>query len=258
MINLIKNELIKIYAKSGFVLVILTIIVGIVMAPFSSEIMEANDGAFYVYNLAGSLPMINLFAIIVSSTIFNTEISSSTIKFLLLRPHSRTSIILSKMMAVFANSIILSICLFLSTVIASFIFFEENSLLTSFQAFSYNNALFMALMSIISNFLLIAFYISLMFLLSVLFKSQMITSIVGYICIFSSMLVNVLTLEIFENHSLVQWNPFNLLNFRESFIGADVIHVGNLSPVQMGLGLVAYIVVMFLATNNKFRKLDIE
>lgn len=258
MIKLIQNELIKIYAKSGFILIILTVIAGIVMAPFSSDIMEANDGAFYVYNLAGSLPMLNLFTIIVSSTIFNNEISSSTIKFLLLRPHSRTKIILSKMIAVFTNSIILSIILFLSTLVASFIFFEQNNLLTSFQSFGYNNALFMALMSIFANALLTIFYISLMFLLSVLFKSQMVTSIVGYICIFSSILINILTAEIFGNHSLIQWNPFNLLNFREHFIGAEIIQVGNLSVVQMGLGLIAYIILMFLITTTKFRKMDIE
>ena len=258
MSNLIKNELIKIYAKIGWVLVAIVFVAGIVMAPLSTGIIESNNGAFYVYNLAGTLALVNLFTIIVSSTIFNIEISSGTIKFLLLRSYSRTAIIFSKMIAIFINSLILSVTLFISTLLASVIFFEYNNLFTSFQHFNYNNAITMASLSIVSNILLTTFYISLVFLLSVLFKSQMITSMIGYIFIFSSILINFFISEIFSNYMIVQWNPFNLLNFRESVLGSEIVAVGNLSSLHMGLGLIVYIALMFAFTNYKFKKMDIS
>jgi len=257
MIALVKNELIKVYARMGYILAAFVAVSAFAMAPIYAT-FEGASGASYLHNLGGNLGIVNFFTILIAGTILNSELTKGTIKLLLLRPYSRIKIILSKIGAILINSLFLSALLFVSVLVASFIFFDQANIFTPVQEFGGQSALAAAIISILGNILLTLFYIVLMLMLSVLFRSQAVSISVGLVLLFSGFIINIFTEMLFENyHHILQWNPFNVLNFREKLAGTPVIEIGSLSATQMGMALATYTVIMFLATAFMFRRMDI-
>ncbi|MCL2606933.1 MAG: ABC transporter permease [Coriobacteriia bacterium] len=260
MISLVKNELVKIYAKSGYILAGLVIAVGAVMAPISKAVFEVNDGASYLYNLGGNLGLVNLFTIFIASTILNAELSKGTVKFLLLSPYNRTQIILSKIVAMILNSMMLSVLLLVTTVVASIVFFNQTDLFAQVQTLGGTSAVISAIVFMFANVSLTLFYIMMMLALSVLFKSQVVSSTIGFTLFFSGVVINIFVEVLFENfHHILQWSPFNVVNFRDKLIGVEVaMEVGSLSAMQMGLALSVYTAILFLFVVLIFNRLDID
>ena len=89
-----------------------------------NDIRPLNYGAWqYVLENAGLVSIISLLTIVVGAGIVSNEYKWGTIKLLLIRPISRSVILLSKFVAVFAFALLTMIFLMLSSLITGVIFF---------------------------------------------------------------------------------------------------------------------------------------
>ena len=109
MIALMKNEWMKIFGrKSSWIYIIILVLSLLLGAYLNHAIFEDSNTWLYMNSVVYSLSMlVTLFTVIVGSGNVASEFSDGTIKQLLIRPHSRVKILLSKYIVVLSYSLLL-------------------------------------------------------------------------------------------------------------------------------------------------------
>ena len=148
---------------------------------------EENGYDYMFFSLSIITIAITIFAIMMTCTTLGSEQDSGTIKLLLVRPYSRTKILLSKLLSVFIFICIFTLFSAITTIIAGWASFgfDTGNVLTVFNASSVMNIhpmllIFIYLITIIFQ---VSFYTSIAFALSVIFKSfatSLVSSIIVY------------------------------------------------------------------------------
>lgn len=119
MAQLIKNELLKIgYKKTIFVFFIFILFLQITSAFFIRNWLPVTErfssfATFTQLNFTFLMPLLTIYCISLIVRSIAEEYSQGTIKQLLIRPHYRTSILLSKLIAIFCISLLLIISILL-------------------------------------------------------------------------------------------------------------------------------------------------
>ncbi|WP_062108843.1 ABC transporter permease [Bacillus niameyensis] len=272
MIGLIQNEFMKIFSKksSWIYMIILSVVVlgGAIIYyllqknfPDMFSTTSTSTWTFMnsvVYSL-GSLVI--LFSVIICSANVSAEFGSGTIKQLLIRPHSRWKILLSKYVAVTLYSLLLMITLFIIGYIIGLIFFgvgdfgakiEEFGLNGTFEA-SVGTQVIQKFLLLIPGLLIVS---TISFMLSTLFKSQALAVGIGIFILFTSNSIGGVLFFLMEKFT---WTKFLIFPHLDLSIYAlqDTLAPG----VTLGFSsviLLAYYLIFMAITFFFFQKRDIS
>jgi ABC-2 type transport system permease protein len=126
-IPLVQNEMLKIMRRRRtWVMLALLFLAEVLLAILLKKMSgsdQANDMWGFIQTSTAFMSMIQIFAVIIAGDIVASEFTWGTIKLLLIRPQNRTSILLSKFIAVILFALFFTVILFLSSLaIGAFLF----------------------------------------------------------------------------------------------------------------------------------------
>ncbi len=262
MIGLIQNECLKLYKKkSTWVMAIaflLFLIAELCLLRFT-ELNESMDTNTLFAQLMGMTSFLNLLVVIVASSIIAEEFSKGTVKLLLIRPHTRSSILLSKFLTVLIFGLIGTVALYVLSLITANAFFgfaNPNEILSSFSLPAWQIALRLAG----ANYLLIVLYATITLLVSTVIRSQSLAVGVGLAFLFGSSVINSFLTYLMQSHEWLKWNIFNMMNIKNNITSTagSGSNIYMLSFVQMALAIIIYCIIFYSITNFIFKKRDIS
>ena len=206
--------------------------------------------------------LITLFVVIVCAGNISSEFSDGTIKQLLIRPHRRWAILLSKYIAILIYSIFLLAVLAIAGYLVSIAFFGTAGF--NDNIYAYNSAFSPETVSGGVYFLQnLAYYLpglililTLAFMLSTLFKNQAIAVGIGIFVLFFSSTVGSIIVGLSEKYAWTKSLIFPHLD-QTVFIMDDKILTNITMPISLGILGVYYIIFMFI-TFFFFQKRDIS
>lgn len=265
---LIKNEWEKLIKKKSswimwIILVIMTFAITLLVRSTtrisSGEVtMKAND---LFANLTEMTSFLNLFVVVVTASIVAEEFSRGTIKFLLIRPFTRSQILFSKFVACLIYSIIGTVILFLSSFVSANLLLDGQSPLTIIEGYHGWNALTVAVVYAIANLLLLLLYITITLFISAAIRSQSLAVGVGLGVLFGSSIINSFLNVVIQNHPWLKWNPFNMLNIKSTIgesTGAESGYPAYLDFWQMACGILVYSLIIYFVMQFLFKKRDVS
>ncbi|WP_455675840.1 ABC transporter permease subunit [Pradoshia sp.] len=299
MIGLIRNEWMKLFSKVSTYIFIGIMVVGMVGAGFianfqnastEQEVKEAEktlanpnateddkmlaaetlaNSEVYMTNTVwdfmadwaiGLISFITLFTVIVCSGMVASEFSDGTIKQLLIRPHKRWKILLSKYVTsiLFAGMLLLS--LLVSGYLVGIAFFGNGS----FTAEVPDPALSGGMVEVGGYFMDMLLYwipgffiiITIAFMLSTLFKTTSIAVGVAVFILFASSTLNIIILNLVERYSWMKFILFPHLDLRSLFL-FDFSYEDASIGFSLGL-LVVYYLLFIALTFFVFKRRDIS
>lgn len=217
----------------------------------------STTSASFFSDLGGLYLVPTLIVVIVASLMIATEFSGGTIKLLLTRPYTRTQILLSKYVVTIIYSGILSLVLIVSALAFAQILPAQSLTLPFSVESGGKNALTVAISLLLSNFLLMMFYMSIAFFFSAIIRSQALAVGVGMMFLFSGSILGQILPSIIEKYKWLKWIIFNLLNLNSRVTGQIYEISDDLSNGAVVVGLIAYTLVIIVATIVMFNKRDV-
>lgn len=213
-----------------------------------------------IFGIMGML--VPLFAVIVSSASVSAEFADGTIKQLLIRPHRRWKVLLSKYFSVLIYSLTLLLVLLVSGYIVGTIIFGSGDF--NAKVFEMNMDLQQELVVVGEQFLLkvlyhlpsLLMYITIAFMLSTLFKNQALAVGVGVFVLFLSSTIGGIIILLAEKFTWTKYLIFPHLDLT-IYTYEDTILQDVTMPISLLVLAVHYIVFMVL-TFTFFQKRDIS
>lgn len=269
MSALITNEWLKLAKKktTGFLFLFLVVATfGVTLLMKLAKVTMTAPQSFA--QLSGMSSFLNLVIVILTASIVAEEFTKGTIKFLLIRPFSRSQILLSKWITCIMYALFGTFILWVSSFLASYLFLKNGSFTAGLTEFGGWNAIEVSLLYGATNLLMLFFYSSVTLFISAVIRSQSLAVGLGIGVLFGSSMMNVLLFTLMEKQNWLRWNPFNLLNIREAIPDFIQMLQGNkawtsastnylVNYWQMGLGLLLFSTVIYLITNWLFTKRDV-
>ncbi|WP_409274858.1 ABC transporter permease [Neobacillus sp. SCS-31] len=210
----------------------------------------------------GITTLVTLFAVIVSSAIVSSEFSDGTIKQLLIRPHERWAILLSKYLSAIIYSLLLVIVLIVSGYIAGSLIFGSGEFNAKFFEFALEGGrkiaeigpqFFLKVLYYLPSLLV---FITISFMLSTLFKSQALAVGIGIFVLFLSSTLGGLIVMLAKKYT---WAKFLIFPHMDLTVYAlqDKILEDVTLPISL-LTLSVYYVIFMLLTFTIFQKRDVS
>lgn len=256
MSTLIRQELFKIYKKkSTFILFGVVTLLMILMSVFSNNKPDIFDPENTFISAYSAFSWIVFIMIVQASTIISMEFEYGTIKNLLYRNFSRTQVIISKCIALFIYSISLYVGTSIIAIILKLFTASDLSLL---QKVNENMSLIQVyLFNTLGNFVGLWLVISLVLLLSCIFRSSTISIVAGFIFYFATSIVSGILFLVIEKWEWVKWNPTNMLNLSGQINNAEIESLTQLSLSQLFVGNIIYIIIFLFLVTVVFKKKNI-
>jgi ABC-2 type transport system permease protein len=210
----------------------------------------------------GISTLVTLFAVIVSSAIVASEFSDGTIKQLLIRPHERWVILLSKYLSTIIYSLLLLVVLIVSGFIVGSVLFGSGDFNAKFYEFTIEGGqkiaeigpqFFLKVVYYLPSLLII---ITIAFMLSTLFKSQALAVGIGIFVLFLSSTLGGLIVLLAEKYTWAKFLIFPHLDLTVYAIQDKILEDVTL-PISL-LTLAVYYVIFILLTFTIFQKRDVS
>lgn len=210
----------------------------------------------------GMTTLVTLFAVIVSSAIVASEFSDGTIKQLLIRPHHRWAILLSKYLTAIIYSFLLLIVLMASGFIVGSLLFGSSGFNAQFYEFTLEGGqkiaelgpqYFLKTLYYLPSLLMI---VTISFMLSTLFKSQALAVGVGIFVLFLSSTLGGLIVLLAEKYTWAKFLIFPHLDLTVFALQDKILQDVTL-PISL-LTLAVYYVIFIFLTFTFFQKRDVS
>lgn len=216
--NLIINEWLKLTKKLGtWIMLALLLGLTIFLCILGGAITSRQVGANQTFaSLASMLSVLNLIVVIVAATIISEEFSRGTIKFLLIRPYSRTQVYAAKFLTTLLFGLLSTVLLLITCLAAANLFMKAESPLLPVAGFGDWSALKVALVTAGVNLLLLSFYIAITMFISAILRSQAMSVGLGIGLLFGGSLFNDLLFLGQTKFPWLKWNFFNATNIKET------------------------------------------
>jgi len=257
MSKLVRQELFKLYKKkSTFILfgaVTLIMILISVVSKTNPDIFEPESVFTSAY---AAYAWIVFIMIIQASTIITMEFQYGTIKNLLYRNYTRSQVIISKCITL----LIYSIGLYVSTSIIAIILklFMSPNLSFLHKVNENMNLIQTFLFNALGNFIGLWLLISLVLLLSCIFRNTAVSIVIGIIIYFATSIVSGIMFLAIEKWEWLKWNPLNMLNLSGQISSdGEIASLTRLSIGQLFTGNIIYIIIFLFLVYVVFRKKNI-
>ncbi|QFK72850.1 ABC transporter permease subunit [Pradoshia sp. D12] len=224
---------------------------------------QETSWTFMVNWVTSIASFVTLFAVIICSASVSAEFSDGTIKQLLIRPHRRWKVLLSKYITTLLYAATMVVVLSVAGYLVGLIFFGSASFTdkmidpTSFDEVITLEAgpyFFELMLYWVPGFLII---ITMAFMLSTLFKSQAIAVGISVFILFASSTLNMLITSLVERYEWLKFVLFPHIDLRRYIMESAPMFEG--ATVGLSLGVLAAYYVLFIAiTFIVFNKKDIS
>lgn len=207
--------------------------------------------------------------IAISSTIVSEEYSKSTIKLLLIRPYSRSKILLAKYITTLISMFILLGVMFVASIALNYVYNGGNI----FNSLIYGNIIvnkvinttsIMYFIKLTISFIpMILMYTTLAFFISVLTMSSSISNMLSFGVFFLSQIFE--SLALYFNFYLIKYS-FTVVSDYTSYVSTndtyntlgEMINKFNLTTLEQNITYVIYIVLFLVISFLVFKKRDIK
>ncbi|MBM7567345.1 ABC transporter permease [Paenibacillus sacheonensis] len=177
-LQLVRNENMKIYRRIGTWIMFAIILVIVVVVSILSKVFDDN-GTGSLWSVMNNIEsftylLITIFTVVVSAESVAGEFSSGTIKLLLIRPWSRSKILLSKYIALLQFALTLSIVMLISSFVLNLVLFGYGDAKTANEALGVanNSGPFSYMLQVyVLDYIGLIMIVTLSFMLSTLFRS---------------------------------------------------------------------------------------
>jgi ABC-2 type transport system permease protein len=259
---LIKNEWQKLIKKKSswimwVILVLMTFGITLLVKTSNGSTgggAELNSNSLFA-SLTEMTSFLNLFVVVVAASIVAEEFSRGTIKFLLIRPFTRSQILFSKFVVCLIYGVISTVILYIASLASANLFLKAESPLSVVEGFHGWNALTVAGAYAGANLLLILLYISITMFISAAIRSQSLAVGIGLGVLFGSTIVNSFLMVLIEKYDWLKWNLFNMLNIKGTLMEESSFH---LNFWQMAVGIIIYSVIIYGLMQYLFNKRDVS
>lgn len=242
MIKLVRNEQMKIYSQfSNLVMIAVLIIIVIIMGAVLFFMQDVDDMWSFVKTSATLTTLISMFTIVVAAGIVAGEFTWGTIKLLLIRPVTRSGILLSKYIAVLLYGLTLLVILFLSSMVVGAIFFGIGDLSTPYLMKTY-------LLNSIDLLMMVTFA----FMISTIFRSSSLAIGLALFLMFTGQQFVLLL----SDYQWVKYILFANTNLTQYFEGTPIVEGMTLSFSVFVL--IIYFLLFNLLSGYVFNKRDIN
>ncbi|OBR64331.1 hypothetical protein A7K91_12510 [Paenibacillus oryzae] len=250
--NLVRNENMKIYRRPrtyvmGGLLAGLVLIASLIWLAVSGRDTSMWDVAFFESMLMSGL--VTIFVVIVAAASVAEEFSGGTIKLLLIRPWSRSKILLSKYIAVFLYALLMSVVLFASVLLINWLIFGigNTGIEAAMMPAEAGSGVFVHILKFYGlKFIETIMTLTIAFMLSSMFRSSVLA--VG-IALFQILIVNnIASLIMFLKQKWVDYVLFIHLDLTQYLSGSGMgIRPGMTLGFSLGVLAVYYVLFMALA-----------
>ncbi|MDG0825907.1 ABC transporter permease [Staphylococcus equorum] len=257
MVTLVKQELFKMFKKkSSIIIPILIFILMIGLAILSKSYPDIMDSKSLFKQGFSSFSWIFFLMIIQASTIITMEFHYGTIKNLLYRNYSRTSIVISKFIALFIYSVIIFALSMIITVIINLAMFSDVNILK--QTGDNLSLLQEMLLTGLGNYVGMWLLLSLTLLISCIFKSPGVSIAIGIIFYFAISIVSGILFALINQWEWLKWLPINMLNLSSQIIDNDMMKpFTKLELHELFIGNIVYIVIFLVLVIFVFKKKNV-
>lgn len=253
---LIKQELFKLFKKSSTWMSLSTlIVVQILFAVLASNNPKVfNPQETFMQGYYGTTLMV-FFMIAASSSIITMEFQYGTIKELFYREYSRGKILISKWVVTFIYSVGLILIINITSLIIKFILFPKVNL--NAPVGEKYTVLTSTIVVDFANLLTLWLILSLVLLISNLFKNSAAAISVGIIGFFLTNIMSSMLLVLVNKWPWLRWNPLNMLFYPAQIISPNEIHLTKLTSTQLFSGNLLYIAIFLALGYVVFRRRSI-
>ncbi|CCI61234.1 putative ABC transporter component [Staphylococcus equorum subsp. equorum Mu2] len=257
MVTLVKQELFKMFKKkSSIIIPILIFILMIGLAVLSENYPDILDSKSLFKQGFSSFSWLFFLMIIQASTIITMEFHYGTIKNLLYRNYSRTSIIISKFITLFIYSLIIFAISMIITVIINLTMFSDVNILK--QSGDNLSLLQEMLLTGLGSYVGMWLLLSLTLLISCIFKSPGVSIAIGIIFYFAISIVSGILFALINQWEWLKWLPINMLNLSSQIIDNDVMKpFTKLELHELFIGNIVYIVIFLVLVIFVFKKKNV-
>ncbi|MGM9987419.1 MAG: ABC transporter permease [Bacillaceae bacterium] len=264
MMGLIRNELMKIFGKkASWVYIIIILASLLISATLYNKFSEVvvNNWAYMNSVVIGLSSLVTLFVVITCSANVSAEFSDGTIKQLLIRPHRRWSVLLSKYIAVIIYAAVLLATLYIVGYIVSLLFFGNGDFNMTVNEPTLEGTVTSAVGSLFFTKLLyslpgLLMIMTISFMLSTLFKSQSLAVGVGIFVLFLSNTLAGIILLLAKKYAIAKLLIFPYLDLT-FYATQDTLLDTITLPIALAILAVYYIIFMAI-TFVFFQKRDIS
>ncbi|HCY9478753.1 TPA: ABC transporter permease [Staphylococcus aureus] len=248
--TLIKQECFKLFKKKStfiapIVFILLMVAQGYIATKYNG-IFTPQESFTSAYN---GFSWFAFLLIIQASTIISMEFHYGTIKNLLYREYSRTTMIVSKIITLFIISLIYFVITIIASIVIGSLFFNDLNIFES----SGNQLLLVSLGTFVGVWLVL----SLTLLLSSATNSTGVAIAVGIVFYFASSILAVIQTALLEKIDWLKWNPINMMNIMLQTVEKGFSKSTKLELHELFIGNIAYISIFLILVVFIFKKKNI-
>ncbi|CAI2693097.1 hypothetical protein AKUH4B412M_13130 [Apilactobacillus kunkeei] len=239
MLTLIRQELYKqlhgkFYIGWSIVVLAITLLSGYFYHNGGTALSTINASGRVFGN---GLSMVLIAMIVFASSLLTKDFSNNTVKYLFARQFSRGKILISKLITTVIMFVYLVIVTFIATAIAN-VLFNENRAFLWHDIFGY----------LIGMSFYLFLMLSIVLLISNIFKSNAVAIAFGIVFYFVSNVINVFLNILVDKMEWIKYNPLNFLNILKQYSVPEYSQLSRLSVTQLEVGSIIWGIVFLLIT----------
>ena len=254
--TLIKQECFKLCKKkSTFIIPIIIILLMVVQAIISKNYDDVFSPQSSIESAFSGFSWFIFLLIIQASTIISMEFYHGTIKNLLYRKYTRTSIIISKIITLILFSLLYFIISIVVGIILWAIFFNDINLLESKgdELSLLSKMLLTGLGTYVGTWLVL----SVTLLISCAMKSPGVSIAVGIVFYFATSILSGILTIIVDKWEWLKWNPISMMNIMVQIIDKEMKKFTKLELHELFIGNIVYIIIFLILVVFVFKKKNV-
>ena len=254
--TLIKQECFKLCKKkSTFIIPIIIILLMVVQAIISKNYDDVFSPQSSIESAFSGFSWFIFLLIIQASTIISMEFYHGTIKNLLYRKYTRTSIIISKIITLILFSLLYFIISIVVGIILWAIFFNDINLLESKgdELSLLSKMLLTGLGTYVGTWLVL----SVTLLISCAMKSPGVSIAVGIVFYFATSFLSGILTIIVDKWEWLKWNPISMMNIMVQIIDKEMKKFTKLELHELFIGNIVYIIIFLILVVFVFKKKNV-
>ena len=254
--TLIKQECFKLFKKkSTFIIPIIIMLLMVVQAIISKNYDDVFSPQSSIESAFSGFSWFIFLLIIQASTIISMEFYHGTIKNLLYRKYTRTSIIISKIITLILFSLLYFIVSIVVGIILWAIFFNDINLLESKgDALSLlSKMLLTGLGTYVGTWLVL----SITLLISCAMKSPGVSIAVGIVLYFATSILSGILTIVVDKWEWLKWNPISMMNIMVQITDKGMRKVTKLELHELFIGNIVYIIIFLILVVFVFKKKNV-
>lgn len=253
-LNPLKVEIFKFFKKkSTYVSLVILISIEYISA-WIIKIQKISNVKDFFYNSFYATSALVFIMIGMACSIITMEFQDNTLKNLLVQGHKRAEVLCSKWLTLLAYMVLAYVLIYVNDFIIKFTMFPKLKLFSKVGSYTLISKTF-AYIGMLS--LTMWLVLSIVLLVSSLFKNSGISITVGILTYLSASMIGTLLSWLIKKWSWIKFNPLNMIFLPSQFLDSTVHSVTHLSISGLVTGNICYVILFLILDMLIFEKKSI-